>query len=107
MASLKFSRMVAATLTSLAMAAMPVASGVASAQSTTAGTTQPTAAQIEKRVQSALGGANIKWQTLASNPYFMVLRGTSTSSNLNISINCVITFNPFSIRCTINLNSSL
>jgi len=106
MASLKLSRMVAATLTSLAMAAMPVMAGAASAQSATGGATQPSAAQIEQRIQSSLGSANMKWNVLASNSHIMVLHGTSTSSNLDISINCVITFSPFSIRCTINLGSS-
>lgn len=106
MAYLRLSRTVAATLVSLAMAAMPIATGVASAQSATGGTTQPTAGQIEQRIQNSLGSAKIQWDVLASNSHIMVLHGTSTTSNLSISINCVITFNPFKIRCTITLGSS-
>ncbi|HVW66243.1 MAG TPA: hypothetical protein VHA78_00760 [Candidatus Peribacteraceae bacterium] len=106
MAYLRLSRAVAATLASLAMAAMPIAAGAAPVQGATGGTTQPSAAQIEQRIQSALGGANLKWNVLVNNPHIMVLHGTSGASNLDISINCVITYNPFSIRCTINFFSS-
>lgn len=106
MAPYKFSRMAAALFASLALAGMPIATGIASAQSVSGGTTQPSASQIEQRIQSALGSANIKWNVLVNNPHIMLLHGTSSTESFDITINCVITYNPFSIRCTITFGGS-
>lgn len=102
MAYIRFTRTVAAAVASLSLCMMPIASAAAPT-----GTTTPTTQQIEQRIQNVLGGRDIKWNVIASNPHVLVLHGTSSAQNLEISINCVITFNPFSIRCTINFNSSL